>query len=408
MLPVRKKAERMTKKKSLVDALANIAREDIGKGKITKTSDGALVEDVILEESDQDVAFAEIFKIFNLDPEQYSIINDTVVIKSWQSASGEWRFSYGAKFSKRSDDEISEETIDSWRTQLKQFSPSSAGNSVGLQGVEFVSIADPQIGKEGTQEALNNWRSKVEANVSSLANELASNSGPRAIHIGFMGDEHENVVNSYSNQSHTIELNRSKQLEVDFDMRVWTIRQYSSLGLPISVSSVISNHGLWTRNGGKGVVTTDGDNSSTHIARQVKKLFDELEPFTGLKIDWTIADESPAVTLDLDGVGVYATHGYIEKGRGGSAEVRMRNAMERQILGRTEELGSTKVYIAAHYHHFYSAHFEGRTIFGCPALEAERSSKWMYDQYGVWSKPGILTVRIDNSYEQGWSGVKVY
>jgi hypothetical protein len=222
-----------------------------------------------------------------------------------------------------------------------------------------------------------------------------------------MGDESEGVCNNYGNQPHTIELNQSAQLELDFDMRVWTLKELAKLGLPMSASSVISNHGEWTRNGSKDVVTTKGDNASTHIARQVKKLFDEIEPYGGPHIDWTIGGGEPGVTVNLSGVDCYFSHGYIEKGRGNSTETRTRGAIERQILGRTETLGTVPLWFMAHYHHFYTNEFEGRTLFGCPALEAERSSEYMLDQYGVWSKPGMLGLLVGSHTSRKWSDLTV-
>jgi hypothetical protein len=216
------------------------------------------------------------------------------------------------------------------------------------------------------------------------------------------------IVSHNTNQPHTVELNFTKQLELDYDMRVWTMRECASLGLPMSASSVISNHGEWTRNGGKDVMTTRGDNSSTHIARQVKKQFDALAPFTGVEIDWTIADGDPNVLVNLSGIWASFTHAYIEKGKGDSVETRTKGAIERQILGKTDTLAAVPLYFTSHYHHFYSQEFEGRTQFACPALEAERSSEYMLDQYGVWSPPGMLGMLIGRDKRRGWSNLAIY
>jgi hypothetical protein len=222
-----------------------------------------------------------------------------------------------------------------------------------------------------------------------------------------MGDETEGVCNNYENQPHTIELNQSRQLELDYDMRVWTFRQYATLGIPMSASSVISNHGEWTRNGSKDPVTTAGDNASTYVARQVQKLFQETEQYGGPRIDWTIGDGDPAVVVNLGGLDCYFSHGYIEKGKGASTETRTRAAIERQILGRTDTLGSVPLWFMAHYHHFYTNEFEGRTLFGMPALEAEKSSEYMLNQYGVWSKPGMLGMLVGSHTARGWSDLSV-
>ena len=54
-----------------------------------------------------------------------------------------------------------------------------------------------------------------------------------------------------TNQPHTIELNQAAQLELAFDLMVWTMKQAVSTGLPVSASAVISNHGEGTRLAGR-------------------------------------------------------------------------------------------------------------------------------------------------------------
>lgn len=296
---------------------------------------------------------------------------------------------------------ISPEAVDAWRQDLL-LADLTASEPLG-GGTYAMLIADPQFGKKGTAEAVANYKRGVLAHVAQ-----AKAIGVEGMHVAWMGDETENVVNSYGNQPHTIELNMSQQLTLDYDMRVWALKQVLTVGVPVSASSVISNHGEWTRNGGKEPVTTQGDNTSTYVARQVKALFEELAEYTDRHIDWTIGGGDPGVTVELSGVPCYFSHGYIEKGKGGSTELRTKSAIERQILGKTEELGFVVLWFMAHYHHFYSNEFEGRSLFGCPALEAEKSSEYMLSQFGVWSPPGMLGLVVTDRLARGWSDLNVY
>lgn len=295
---------------------------------------------------------------------------------------------------------ISQEAIDAWVDRLRD--QDHDWTIPVIRGTYVILIADPQFGKKGTAQAVENYKRGVLAHL-----ERAAALGCSAIHIAWQGDETENVVNSYGNQPHTIELNRSQQLELDFDLRVWAIKEAIRLGLPISCSSVISNHGEWTRNGGKEPVTTRNDNASTYVAHQVRKVFEELAPYTGVEIDWTIGTEAPGVTVSLSGVECYFSHGYVEKGKGGSTEIRTKSAIERQILGR-KELADVSIWFMAHYHHFYTNEFEGRTLFGCPAIEAEKSSEYMLDQFGVWSPPGVLGMLVTDQVSRGWTDLNVF
>lgn len=208
-----------------------------------------------------------------------------------------------------------------------------------------------------------------------------------------------------TNQPHTVELNLSEQIELDFALRVWTIEQVAALGVPVLVTSVLSNHGEWTRNDSKDPVTTKADNSSTCVMRLVAHLVDRAPNLS--HIAFNIAESNPDIVVEVSGVKVVLSHGHIAKGKGSTSEQKVKTAIERQILGRTQEIGDAQIYITAHYHHFHCQEFEGRTLFGCPALEAERSSEYMLDQYGVWSPPGMLGLIIGSKYPRGWSEVAV-
>ena len=407
---------------SLSDALDSISTgpfqaAPVNKGQIDVTSNGATVKDVVV---DQPIAddWTPVFKLFGLDATVFEVVDDTVRMSTWQqskaSDDGErdivQLYSYSARFRRITSEKISAKVIDEWRHALIQDRPTKHEPAPALTTVPAtypIFIADSQFGKPGTEEALANYKRGVLGHCSTIRTMQEQGRSPEKVHLGWMGDEIENVCNNYANQSHIVELNLSQQLELDYDTRVWTIKEVVKLGIPISASSVYSNHGAWTRNGGKDVITTHGDNASTYVARQAKKLFDEMEPFGGPKIDWTIGEETPGIVVPMSGVPVYMTHGYVEKGRGASTELRAKNAVEKQILGQTDAFGSVPLWVFAHYHHFYTNEFQDRTLFGLPALEAERSSEYMLHQYGVWSPAGMMGLLVGQHTQRGWSDLSV-
>lgn len=386
---------------SLADEISKAETPSI---RTEETADSIEVMNVPIEgELNED--WDHLLRLCGLDPERFEVKEDTVRVSRWQQSkrleNGErdlvWLSSYRAVFRKIKKDMIRPEVLESWRTHLMKLTPARRTNII--DGTYLLLVADPQLGKKGTAEAVENWKRGVLAHL-----DEAERLNVQRVHVAWMGDETEGVCNNYGNQPHTVELNQSQQLELDFDLRVWTLEQTLSRGFTVGASSVISNHGEWTRNGSKEPVTTSNDNASTHIARLVKKTFQR----TGHHIDWTIGNDSPGITLSLSGVECYFSHGYKEKGRGASSETRTRSAIERQILGRTEDLGTTKLWFMAHYHHFYTNEFEGRTLFGCPALEAEKSSEYMLDQYGVWSPAGMLGMLISDGTQRGYMNVNVF
>lgn len=353
--------------------------------------------------------------LLNVDPAVWELVDDTVRISRWQVSFRddegemvtEWRHALRGRIKKRVVGPEVLQSSEKWKSVLlKERAPKPPPATTDTSYV--VCVADPQLGKKGTDEAVENWKTAVGGHLTRVRQLCAAGEAPQQLHIAFMGDEHEGVANNYTNQPHTVELNYAAQLELDYDLRVWTVREALATGVPVSVSSVISNHGEHTRNGSKDPVTSRNDNSSTMVARQVKKLFDELAPHTGQSVEWTIGEKSPGVVVPLSGEKVYFTHGYVEKGRGGSTELRTKSAVERQILGNTAAYGGIRVWVFAHYHHFYSLTFEGRTVLGCPALEAERSSEYMLDQFGVWSVPGALGFSVGSVLPMGWNGAAIF
>ena len=398
---------------SLADALDNQERVSLPKARADVDSGGAQINNVVVN-APINGDWSNVLALFNLDPAEFEVVDDTVRMSTWQqsarSKDGDrdsiQLYSYSARFRRVTRDMVPVETVKRWRSNLLRAVKPSARRSGS--GTYLMLVADPQIGKKRTEDAVANWKRGVRGHLAEIQRLTDLGFPPAAVHVAFMGDEAEGFASNYASQPHTIELNHSAQLELAFDLMVWTMKQAVSTGLPVSASAVISNHGEWTRLGGKDPITSAGDNASTHLARQVKRLFDELADLGGPTVTWTIGEGDPAVTVTLSGVRCYFTHGYVEKGRGTSSETRTRAAIERQILGRTADLGDVPLWYFAHYHHAYSNEFEGRTVWGCPALEAERSSEYMLNQFGVWSPPGMLGMLVGGSSGRRWSHAVIH
>jgi hypothetical protein len=340
---------------------------------------------------------------FGLDPGAFEVVDDSVRVASWQQSKGledgsrdkTWLYSYRAKFRRRTADTIALDALAAkWERRLVGGVPAAkVRRAKGTSPAYVILPSDAQFGKKRTGEAVENYRRGITGHVERLRRIIdAGFWKPGEIVLAFQGDEIEGVANNYANQAHTVEMNLSRQMELDFSLRVWAIEQVAALGLPVLVTSVISNHGEITRNGSKDPVTTKADNASTLIARLVKQLVERIPALSHVRFN--IAEGNPDIVTEVGGKLVLFSHGHVAKGRGSSTEQRTKNAIERQILGRTKELVDVDLFFVAHYHHLYLLEFEGRTLFGCPALEAEQSSEYMLEQYGVWSRPGMLGLLV--------------
>lgn len=385
----------------------DIPDADDTSGSISLTGDSGVIKTGTVDQPITD--WTDTIKLWGLDPEVFEVIQP-VTMKAWGKP-GEFRYSYAARIQKKAETtKPVEDTLDiaGWRDTLRSIivNPSTTLRTAGLS--YLIMVADPQLGKPGTQNALNNWTSGVEGHVERVRNLLHAGYPIENVTLAFMGDEHEGAVGNYATQPYEIEMNYSDQITLDFDMRTWSIRELLELGLPISISSVPSNHGEHTRFGSKHVLTSIYDNSSTMVTKLVQKVFTGTDVESML--DWHIATERQDTNLNLSGVQVNFTHGHVSSGSGSkTGGISSKNAIEKQILGRTKELVDTKLFISAHYHHFNVIEDRGRTFFGCPALEdVQGPGGWFYDGQGVWSRPGMLGMLVGSAAGyRGWDELAV-
>jgi hypothetical protein len=376
-------------------------------GSIQLTGDSGVIKTGTVAEPITD--WTDTIKLWGLDPEVFEVI-EPVTMKAWGKP-GEFRYSYAARIQKKAqaEEDVSEKMdIEGWRNTLKSYVGNPA-RTVRNSGFSYlIMVADPQLGKPGTQQAVGHWRDGLEGHIERINNLLSTGYPLERVALAFMGDEHEGAVGNYASQPYEVELNYSDQITLDFDMRTWSVRQLLELGLPISLASVPSNHGEHTRFGSAKAVTSIYDNSSTMVAKLVKRVFDGTS--AEQMLDWNIAVDRQDVNLELSGIKVNFTHGHVSNGSGSkTGGVSSKNAIEKQILGRTAELVDTRLYVTAHYHHFNVIEDRGRTFFGCPALEAEQGpGGWFYDGAGIWSKPGMLGMVVgEHAGKRGWDELAV-
>lgn len=356
-----------------------------------------------------------LLEYFGLDPAMFEVVGNT--FSSWQQSCNvdgerDMVWMYAAKFRKitpSEDPALHPAVLHVWREHHINDSLDLKPLPQPTGATYKIKIADPQLGKEGTASAIGNWKRGVERHLTQALWLRDNGVDITNLHLAWLGDEIEGVCNNYAGQSHTIELNLSDQIATDFDLRCWTIDQAASLGLNLSCSSVISNHGEATRQGGKDVVTTIGDNFSTLVARLVRDHFDAMAKHTGLTIPWTIGmDETPGILYKLSGVWCYDTHGYIEKGKGASVEARMLSAIREQIAGQPKKFGKVQIVDSAHNHHDWKL-TDGRfTVFGNPALEKEKSSAWFLNSRGKWSLAGMHGMVVSDQYARGYAHENIF
>lgn len=354
--------------------------------------------------------WSDIFTIWNLDPAVFEVI-EPVRMSAWQvGADGEMKYAYKARFRKKAlADNTSEIRVNlgKWDEVFKsRKTPTFVPARETKDNVAYaVWPTDGQFGKPGTDDTLKNMHRGMNGHYDKIVQLLEAGYPINEICIGWMGDEIENTANFYASQTYDVELNLSQQIELDFDSSIWMIDKFVQLGIPLRAIRVPSNHGELGRNGSNRSITSPYDNAGTMVGRMLKKFFDSK---LGDSITWHIADQEQDVVFDLAGVGIYGSHGHMQKGSGKTSEFRMKNAMEKQILGRTQELANVSLFVNAHFHHWSTVEDRGRTFFSLPSYETALGSSYFKEAYGVWSEPGIAGFLIGQNLRGKYSDVSIF
>jgi hypothetical protein len=216
-----------------------------------------------------------------------------------------------------------------------------------------------------------------------------------------MGDPVEGCMNEhYASQTFSVELNQREQLLVALDLWTAGVSRLADLAQKTKFISTLSNHGEWTRRGGK-AITTDSDSADGFLADALKRI---LKPHNMID-EWHIPHDQMTMQVNLSGMECAFTHGHKIRGK----EVEW---VRGQTLRLLRENGTEpRLWFSGHYHHFRSHDYGPFTFFQCPSLDTDGSpsggSKWFSDSTGQYSSPGTLTMLVGEHDRRGWSDLAV-
>lgn len=330
--------------------------------------------------------WTDIFRRFNLDPEAFDILDDTVRMSTWQTSKRtddgdrdvQNLFSYRARFIRRRDDAINLPALYAVPRSAKPPVQSAA------ERVTIAVFADPQIGKVGrrggTPELVDRLAEKREKLAALLEIRKPSSTVLADAGDGFEGFE------SGGNPMFTNDLSLAQQMDcygTELYLLAQTLEPYGH----IDVMAVTSNHTAW-RNG-KQNLGRPADDLGLFVHQQVKK----VATAAGMDADWHIPaeyDESVALTV-LD-----TTIGMVHGNQFGPTQAVQ--WWEKQTFG-AQAIASADLLIHGHYHSF-SANVAGRNpsngrqrfAFGAPTLD--NGSDWYRMTAGRDSDPGMLVFDI--------------
>ena len=262
--------------------------------------------------------WSKVFERFNLDPEKFELVGDSVRMSSWDQSSRQGGdrdlvqlYSFRANFRRRAARPISGAEVEERRERLRSFTlPARPPRSGGEDVAAVINLADIQGGKsEGGGVAATTQRlTDGLTNVQAWLERCRTHYNITEVVIVNNGDPVEGCAGNYDQQMFTVELNLRQQM--NFILDAWTTyaRELFPRFEKAQFISVLCNHGELGRHGGKKNRTDDADNLGGFLAESLKRILDGAEGFG--HVEWTIPQDEMNVYATVAGVPMAFNHGH--------------------------------------------------------------------------------------------------
>jgi hypothetical protein len=357
--------------------------------------------------------WSAVLKSFGLDPNVFEVVGDKVRMSKWQSSkrldNGDrdliWLYSYRATFARKITPTIDDNDINQIRANIRAFKPLKGNATKTIQDPStFVYLAaDWQLGKSasgGVDATTKRVLDSFEKTVKRI--EELQKTGRNIEQIAFvnMGDPIEGCSEFYSSQTFSVQLTQREQLLLALDLWTTGVTMLSGLAPKMKFISTLSNHGEWTRKGGK-AITTDSDSADGFLSDTLQRILGANK----IVDEWVIPHDQMSVTSDLSGMECAFTHGHKIRGR----EFEWLRGQSLRLLRDNGK--EPRIWFGAHKHHFRTHDYGPFTFFQCPSLDSSftdtDASKWFTDSSGQWSSPGTCTLLVGKHDKRGWSDLAV-
>lgn len=331
--------------------------------------------------------WTHVFERFHLDPDEFTIVGDTVRVSHWQqsarTADGDRDvvdlYAYRAKFERKTQ-YVDADTLDDMIGRLRGVQP-PVERAYAEPLTLFVGLADWQLGKSygtgngtaQTIERINQSRANIHQYI---ADRQKLGYNIEKIILANMGDPIENVQGSYANQPYTVDLNMRDQLTLAIDTSLEWIRDFAQYA-PLEYAATLCNHGQLSRGIGKTNVSDDADNASGFIGDTLRTVTSHIPALAGMS--WSIPQDNMLTTVNGSGVNMTLAHGHRISGNEQAWLAKQTNALNHQGY-------RTDLWVTAHRHSMKIDDFGPYSRIQCTTVDP--GSKRFTDATGVYATPG--------------------
>jgi len=260
-----------------------------------------------------------------------------------------------------------------------------------------IALADFQIGKEGTEEAIErfiDYIPKIKAQIKQIQKVEQLD---QVLFAG-LGDLVESCSNHYNMQEFSTIMDERSQQKVARRMIYTLIKEIMPLFSKGLVCFIGGNHGENRKNGR--AYTTFADNKDVMLAEELQEIFKE-SPAYSKSLDFIIPDNELHLTIEISDVAILLLHGHQMRGAGNS-QAKARKWLSDQAFSRNAT-ADADIVLHGHYHFFSAYESSDRLILQAPTLDS--GSEWFENTKGDRSRAGMLTFVIGGS--EKWDYIKV-
>ena len=260
-----------------------------------------------------------------------------------------------------------------------------------------IALADFQIGKEGTEEAIErfiDYIPKIKAQIKQIQKVEQLD---QVLFAG-LGDLVESCSNHYNMQEFSTIMDERSQQKVARRMIYTLIKEIMPLFSKGLVCFIGGNHGENRKNGK--AYTTFADNKDVMLAEELQEIFKE-SPAYSKNLDFIIPDNELHLTIEISDVAILLLHGHQMRGAGNS-QAKARKWLSDQAFSRNAT-ADADIVLHGHYHFFSAYESSDRLILQAPTLDS--GSEWFENTKGDKSRAGMLTFVIGG--KEKWDYIKV-
>ena len=337
---------------------------------------------------------------FGADAKNYKVLQDTAEIRFWDSNIGngniERLYYFKAKIVSNKaympDDDFKKLLASAGRLNKK-----TTKKPVKDSKTFCIALADFQIGKEGTEEAIErfiDYIPKIKAHVK----QIQKIEPLEQVLFAGLGDLVESCSNHYNMQEFSTILDERSQQKVARRMIYTLIKEIMPLFSKGLVCFIGGNHGENRKNGK--AYTTFADNKDVMLAEELQEIFKESTAYNK-SLDFIIPDNELHLTLEVSDTVLLLLHGHQMKGAGNS-QAKARKWLSDQAFSRNST-SDADIVLHGHYHFFSAYESSDRLILQAPTLDS--GSEWFTNTKGDKSRAGMLTFVIGG--KEKWDYIKV-